>query len=63
MMRKLYNEMIQEKAGIKGEPLVQIGGIKREKKQSVVSCQLSEQGATALTLAESCAARTAWVLR
>ena len=32
MMRKLYNEMVMEKAGIKGENLVQIGGIKREKK-------------------------------
>ena len=32
MMRKLYNEMVMEKAGIKGESLVQIGGIKREKK-------------------------------
>ena len=33
MMRKLYNEMILEKSGIKPEPLIQIGGIKREKKQ------------------------------
>ena len=33
MMRKLYNEMVMEKAGIKGEALVQIGGIKREKKE------------------------------
>ena len=33
MMRKLYNEMIQEKAGIKGEALVQIGGITRKKKE------------------------------
>ena len=32
MMRKLYQEMVMEKAGIKGEALVQIGGIKREKK-------------------------------
>lgn len=32
MMRKLYNEMVMEKAGIKGEAFVQIGGIKREKK-------------------------------
>jgi len=33
MMRKLYQEMVMEKAGIKGENLVQIGGIKREKKK------------------------------
>jgi uncharacterized radical SAM superfamily Fe-S cluster-containing enzyme len=32
MMRKLYQEMVMQKAGIKGENLVQIGGIKREKK-------------------------------
>jgi hypothetical protein len=31
-MRKLYQEMVMEKNGIKGEALVQIGGIKREKK-------------------------------
>lgn len=33
MMRKLYNQMVTEKAGPKAEPLVQIGGIKREKKE------------------------------
>ncbi len=33
MMRKLYNEMLLEKSGIKGDSLVQIGGIKREKKE------------------------------
>ena len=32
MMRKLYQEMVMEKNNIKGESLVQIGGIKREKK-------------------------------
>ncbi|MET0752199.1 MAG: radical SAM protein [Pyrinomonadaceae bacterium] len=32
MMKKLYNQMLMEKNGIKGEKLVQIGGIKREKK-------------------------------
>ena len=32
MMRKLYQEMVMEKNNIKGEKLVQIGGIKREKK-------------------------------
>lgn len=33
MMRKLYNQMVLEKNQIKGESLVQIGGIKREKKE------------------------------
>jgi uncharacterized radical SAM superfamily Fe-S cluster-containing enzyme len=33
MMRKLYQQMVMEKNQIKGEKLVQIGGIKREKKQ------------------------------
>ena len=32
MMRKLYNEMVQEKAGLKAEALIQIDGLKREKK-------------------------------
>ncbi|MGB7070536.1 MAG: radical SAM protein [Pyrinomonadaceae bacterium] len=32
MMRKLYNQMVMEKNQIKAEPLVQIGGIKRDKK-------------------------------
>ncbi len=32
MMRKLYNQMVLDKNQIKGENLVQIGGIKREKK-------------------------------
>ncbi|MGB7070540.1 MAG: hypothetical protein WBD22_13685 [Pyrinomonadaceae bacterium] len=32
MMRKLYNQMVMEKNQIKAEPLVQIGGTKREKK-------------------------------
>ena len=32
MMRKLYNQMVTEKAGLKAEPMIQIGGIKREKK-------------------------------
>ena len=31
-MRKLYNQMVQEKNQIKAEPMIQIGGIKREKK-------------------------------
>jgi 7,8-dihydro-6-hydroxymethylpterin dimethyltransferase len=37
MMRKLYQQMIMEKNQIKGENLVQIGGIKREKKEKTVS--------------------------
>ena len=32
MMRKLYQEMVMEKAGIKGDDLVQIGGIKKKEK-------------------------------
>jgi 7,8-dihydro-6-hydroxymethylpterin dimethyltransferase len=34
MMRKLYQQMVLEKQNIKGEKLVQIGGIKREKKEN-----------------------------
>ena len=30
--RKLYNQMVMEKAQIKAEPVIQIGGLKREKK-------------------------------
>jgi uncharacterized radical SAM superfamily Fe-S cluster-containing enzyme len=33
MMKKLYQQMVLEKNSIKGEKLVQIGGIKREKKE------------------------------
>ncbi len=32
-MRKLYNKMVMEKNEIKGENLVQIGGLKKEKKE------------------------------
>ena len=32
MMKKLYQQMVMEKNSIKGESLVQIGGIKRAKK-------------------------------
>jgi hypothetical protein len=32
MMRKLYNEMLLEKSGIKPEAPVQIGGLKKAKK-------------------------------
>ena len=42
MMRKLYNEMVMEKAGIKGESLVQIGGIKREKKEKEKEMAVAE---------------------
>ncbi len=31
-MRKLYQQMVMDKAQIKAEPTVQIGGLKREKK-------------------------------
>jgi hypothetical protein len=34
MMRKLYQQMVMDKQNIKGEKLVQIGGIKREKKDA-----------------------------
>ena len=33
MMRKLYNQMVLEKNQIKGDKLVQIGGIKRTSKK------------------------------
>ena len=33
MMRKLYQQMVMDKNQITSEPLVQIGGIKREKKE------------------------------
>ena len=32
MMRKIYNQMVMDKAQIKAELMVQIGGLKREKK-------------------------------
>ena len=31
VIRSLYQEMVMEKAGIKGEKLIQIGGIKKAK--------------------------------
>jgi hypothetical protein len=37
MMKKLYQQMVMEKNSITGEKLVQIGGIKREKKTEVSS--------------------------
>ena len=42
MMRKLYQEMVMDKAGIKGEKLVQIGGIKREKKDKPKEMAVAE---------------------
>ncbi|MGH9819756.1 MAG: hypothetical protein ACRD43_06265, partial [Pyrinomonadaceae bacterium] len=42
MMRKLYNEMLLEKSGIKGDNLVQIGGIKREKKSEEKEMAVAE---------------------
>ena len=35
MMRKLYNQMVLEKNQIKGENLVQIGGIKKSKEKEM----------------------------
>ena len=42
MMRKLYQEMVMEKAGIKGDNLVQIGGVKREKKEKAKEMAVAE---------------------
>ena len=42
MMRKLYNQMVLEKNQIKGESLVQIGGIKREKKEKPKEMAVAE---------------------
>ena len=36
-MRKLYNQMVLEKNQIKGESLVQIGGIKKAEKELAVA--------------------------
>ena len=33
MMRKLYQQMVMEKNQITAEPMVQIGGLNREKKE------------------------------
>lgn len=33
MMRKLYNQMVLEKNQITAEPFIQIGGIKKAKKE------------------------------
>ena len=37
MMRNLYQQMVLDKAGIKGDAPVQIGGLKRTKKETEVS--------------------------
>ena len=37
MMRKLYNQMVMEKNQIKGDNLVQIGGIKKAEKELAVA--------------------------
>jgi hypothetical protein len=37
MMRKLYNQMVLEKAQIKAEPLIQIGGRKKEDKEMAIA--------------------------
>ncbi len=38
MMRKLYNQMVLEKAQIKPEPLIQIGGRKKaEEKEMAIA--------------------------
>jgi len=42
MMRKLYNQMVLEKNQIKGESLIQIGGIKREKKEKPKEMAMAE---------------------
>ena len=42
MMRKLYQQMVMEKNQIKAEPLVQIGGIKREKKNEDKTMAVAE---------------------
>ena len=42
MMRKLYNQMVLEKNQIKGESLIQIGGIKREKKEKPKEMAVAE---------------------
>jgi hypothetical protein len=35
MMRKLYQQMVMEKAQIKSEPMIQIGGIKKNKEEEL----------------------------
>jgi hypothetical protein len=35
MMRKLYNQMVLEKNQIKAEPMVQIGGLQKNKEKEL----------------------------
>ncbi len=37
MMRKLYNQMVTEKAGLKAEPMIQIGGLKKKDKEMAMA--------------------------
>ena len=37
MMRKLYNQMVTEKGGLKAEAMVQIGGLKKKDKEMAVA--------------------------
>jgi len=37
MMRKLYNQVVLEKAQIKAEPMIQIGGRKKEDKEMAMA--------------------------
>ena len=37
MMRKLYNQMVMEKAQIKAEPMIQMGGLKKKDKEMAVA--------------------------
>jgi hypothetical protein len=37
MMRKLYQQMVMEKAQIKAEPMIQIGGLKKKDKELAVA--------------------------
>ena len=40
MMRKLYNQMVTEKAGLKAEPMIQIGGLKKKDKEMAMAEEL-----------------------
>ncbi len=42
MMRKLYQQMVMEKNQITSEPMVQIGGLKREKKNEDKELAMAE---------------------
>lgn len=51
-MRKLYNQMVMEKNQIKAEPMIQIGGLKREKKSIDRAMAVAEQSAVAVARTE-----------